>query len=201
MIRCSYTHSSFRFLTGIRLGVWCGLFGFFVMICLGNSTALAQASVPAPAVPNPVTQSFANEAGKLGVRQCANLYAELGNLVSTGAASYKVRTVTDKAAPDAHVVQGVIGMTYDLPELKGQAAGIVISVPTRSGCEGQIVRVTPFQKPCSQMTGFLPAGSVLTDNLSNVALYQLGSNQGQALMIPSAASCVVVTFSDGRQGQ
>ena len=90
-------------------------------------------------------------------------------------------------------------MAYDLPDLKGEAASIVVAAPVADGCEGHFVRIAPFQKPCPQDLRNLPAGSALVSDLSQVPLYQLGGNQGQALLISSGAGCVVVTITEGRQ--
>ncbi|HJS09987.1 hypothetical protein [Sphingopyxis sp.] len=152
----------------------------------------------APDTLSPGTRVFAEQAGKLGAQKCARLYSVLGDLVSQGA-NYAVRTETNKQAPDAHPIQGAVGMTYNLPDLKGQAAGLVFAAPVANGCEGHFVRIAPFQKPCEQVVKDLPAGSVGAANLSGVPVYQLGGGQGQALMIPSGASCVVVTVTPGSQ--
>ncbi len=166
--------------------------------CVGNMPATA---APAPAAPNtvsPGTRVFAEQAGKLGAQKCAGLYSALGDLVSRGA-DYAVHTETNREAPDGHVIKGAIGMTYNLPDLKGQAAGLVFVAPMANGCEGHLVRVAPFQKPCQQVVKDLPAGSTPAANLSGVPLYQLGGGQGQALMLASGTSCVVVTFTPGSQ--
>lgn len=154
----------------------------------GVSALAQQAAAPATA------NLFQDQASKLGARQCAALYAALGQSVIQGAA-FTVKTETNKDAPDAHIVQGVVGMTYNLPDLKGQAGGIVLAAPAAKGCEGYLVRVAPFQKSCAEMTRSLPAGSVGEQTLSGVAQYRLGGNQGQALMIPNGSACVVVTLA------
>lgn len=141
---------------------------------------------------------YAEQASKLGAQKCAGLYSVLGDLVSQGA-NYAVRTETNKQAPDAHLITGAVGMTYDLPQLKGQAAGLIFAAPMANSCEGHFVRIAPFQKPCQQVVKDLPAGSVAAADLSGVPVYQLGGGQGQALMIASGASCVVVTVTPGSQ--
>lgn len=158
----------------------------------GVSAVAQQATPPSPA------GVFHEQAAKLGAQTCAGLYAALGNLVAQGSA-HTVRTETSKESPDTHIVRGTVGMTYDLPDLKGQAAGVVVAAPRGKGCEGQFVRVAPFQKPCQQVVRYLPAGSVARVNLSGVPLYELGGGQGQALMIASGQSCVVVTITNGTQ--
>lgn len=150
-------------------------------------SALAQQAAPAPA------NLFQEQAGKLGARKCASLYAALGQGMTQGAA-YTLKTEASKEAPDAHMVQGMVGMNYNLPDLKGPAGGIVLATPMPQGCEGYMVRVAPFQKPCAEILRALPAGSVEEQRLSGVPQYRLGGNQGQALVIPSGSSCVVVTL-------
>ena len=161
---------------------------------IGNVCAFAPIAAAAAAAAPAKVDVFRDQANKLGARSCANLYEALGQGVTRGAA-FSVKTETNQAAPDAHIVQGVLGMTYDLPDLKGAAGGVVLAAPGTGGCEGYLVRVAPFQKPCAEVVGLLPAGSTAGQSLSGVWQYQLGGTQGQALMIPSGASCVVVTLS------
>lgn len=174
----------------------------FLISCAASAPAGAATAIP-PAPPaadaaSPGVLLFAEQAGKLGAQKCTRLYSVLGDLVSRGA-NYSVRTETNKQAPDAHLIQGAVGMTYNLPDMKGQAAGLVFASPVANGCEGHLVRIAPFQKPCQQVVKDLPAGSVAAADLSGVPLYQLGGGQGQALMIASGASCVVVTVTPGSQ--
>lgn len=154
----------------------------------GVSALAQQAAAPAAA------NLFQEQAGKLGARKCASLYAALGQGMTQGAA-YTLKTETSKEAPDAHMVQGMVGMNYNLPDLKGPAGGIVLATPMAQGCEGYMVRVAPFQKTCAEVLRLLPAGSVEEQRLSGVPQYRLGGNQGQALVIPSGATCVVVTLT------
>ncbi|MCX8476984.1 MAG: hypothetical protein MT490_14425 [Sphingomonas sp.] len=156
--------------------------------CGAGVSALAQQAAPPPA------NLFQDQAGKLGARKCASLYAALGRGMTQGAA-YTLKTETSKEAPDAHIVQGVVGMAYNLPDLKGPAGGIVLATPMPKGCEGYMIRVAPFQKPCAEVLRLLPAGSVEEQRLSGVPQYRLGGNQGQALVIPNGSTCVVVTLA------
>ena len=94
--------------------------------------------------------------------------------------TYTVQVRADGDNPDAHTVQGGAGITYDRPDAPGQAAAVVLTAPAAQGCEGQMVRVAPFQKPCPEVLGLLPQGSTAAGNLSGVPLYNLGGNQGQA---------------------
>lgn len=176
-----------------HLTAFAAMGGILIAGGAGVSAVAQQATTP------PSANVFQEQATRLGARTCAGLYSTLGNLVAQGSA-HTVRTETSKESPDTHVVRGTVGMTYDLPELKGQAAGVVLAAPRGKGCEGQFVRVAPFQKPCQQIVRYLPAGSVTKVSLSGVPLYELGGGQGQALMIANGPSCVVVTITNGTQG-
>lgn len=155
--------------------------------------ATPQAAAPAPAKPvNP----FQAQIGQLGVRKCANLFSALGQTVALGS-DYSGQVQTEKAAPDAHGVVGVMGMTYKTPAYSSQAAGVVVATPVGTKCEGQLVRVAPFQRACKDVVALLPAGSTTAGSLSGVPLYTLGGNQGQAMLIASGNACVVVTVARG----
>ena len=162
---------------------------------LGNICVFAPIAAAATSANTPANVDlFRDQANKVGAQSCANLYEALGQGLTRGAA-FSVKTEANQSAPDAHIVQGVLGMTYDLPDLKGPAGGIVLAAPGAGGCEGYLVRVAPFQKPCAEVVSLLPAGSVAGQALSGVWRYQLAGTQGQALMIPNGSTCVVVTLS------
>lgn len=158
---------------------------------------MAQSIQPQP--PAAAPSLFEEQARQLGVSQCAGVYTALGEGLTFGAA-HAVRTETSGAAPDPHAVEGFVGMTYDLPDMKGQAAGVVTAAPVGNGCEGQFVRVAPFQKSCEEVVSFLPPGSVPVADLEGVPLYDLGSGQGRALLVRSGGSCIVVFIVQGWQG-
>lgn len=141
---------------------------------------------------------FLQQAGELRANTCAALYAALGNAAAEGS-TYAVRTEANRAAPDDHAVQGTVGMTYNLPDVKGQAAALVSAAPVGNKCEGQFVRIVPFQVSCSQVLRDFPAGSKPIGDLSGVPFYQLGGEGGQALTIQSGGTCVVVSIVQGQQ--
>ncbi|WP_129794612.1 hypothetical protein [Sphingosinicella sp. CPCC 101087] len=165
-------------------------------IVAGSAQAGAQSAPPADA-PAPVADAFRDQVERVGVRRCANLFSALGNIVAYGAA-HSVQVQADRESPDERGVQGLVGMTYGMPDHQGQAAGIVIAAPVGEGCEGQLVRVAPFQRPCPDVVALLPAGSREAGTLSGVPLYDLGAEQGQGLLVASGESCVVVTVAEGR---
>ncbi|MBW8849133.1 MAG: hypothetical protein JF600_00005 [Xanthomonadales bacterium] len=158
----------------------------------GNVAATPQAAPPQAKPANP----FQAQAGQLGVRKCANLFSALGQTVALGS-DYSGQVQAEKAAPDAHGVVGVVGMTYKTAAYNSQAAGVVVATPVGTKCEGQLVRVAPFQRACKDVLSLLPAGSTAAGSLSGVPLYNLGGNQGQAMLIASGPACVVVTVARG----
>lgn len=160
----------------------------------GPQTIAAQSTPTANAQAPQNIDAFRQQAEKLGVRQCANLFSTVGQVATLGS-TYAVQVHADGKAPDAHAVQGVAGITYNRPELSGQAAGVVMAAPVGKKCEGQLVRVAPFQKSCAEVVKLFPQGSTVAGNLSGVPLYNLGGNQGQAMMIASGPTCIVVTVA------
>lgn len=155
--------------------------------------ALAQtASQAQPAAP--ASNAFRDHARQAGVARCATLYEALGQTLTAGS-TYSVNSQWSDDAPDAHVVQGVVGMNYNLSDLKTQAAGVVLAAPAGQSCEGNMVRVAPFQEPCAQVVARLPQGSAQVANLSGTPLYQLGGNAGQALLVPNGNGCIVVSVA------
>lgn len=153
----------------------------------------AAANAQPPAAQNAVA-TFQNQATQLGIKSCAGLLGSLGDSLTRGAI-YASNLQAQKDAVNDHAAQGVVGMKYDTPDYKGQAAGVIFTSPTKSGCEGNLVRVAPFPQACPDVVRLLPQGSTLATTLSGTPLYTLGGNQGQALLVPSGAGCVVVTVA------
>jgi len=158
----------------------------------GNASAQSQkAAESAPATGDTPFQKHASQAG---IRACANVFDALGQALTSGT-TYAVQTQWDNSSPDAHSMQAVAGMSYDLPDYKAQAGGVVFASPVGEGCEGGFVRVAPFQKSCQEVAATLPKGSVLADTLAASALFTLADNQGQALLVPTGNTCVVVSVA------
>lgn len=168
----------------------------------GTASAQAQAPVqaestqaaPAPADSSANKNPFQAHVAQAGVRTCANLFATLGQALTAGS-TYAVQTQWDKTSPDTHAVQALAGMSYNLPDYKTEAAGIVYASPLGQTCEGGFVRVAPFQRSCQEVAGTLPKGSLLADNLSNTMLFNLANNGGQALLVPTGNTCIVVSVA------
>ena len=167
-----------------------------VALLFGASYAVARAVPNArPAAAGPQSfDVFRQQTERLGVRRCANLFSAAGQMTTAGS-TYAVQVQANRENPNAHATRGVVGITYDTPDLRGQAAGVVMAAPVGQGCEGQLVRVAPFQKPCAEVLGLLPAGSTPAGKLMDVPLYNLGGNRGQAMLVSSGSSCVVVTVA------
>jgi len=173
------------------------LAGLGAMLIATGVAAASQSRAPAKAPANS-SNPFQQQAAQLGVRKCAGLFTALGQTATYGSA-YATQTRTGQGNPDASGVHAVAGMTYDTADFRGQAAAVVMAAPAGQGCEGQLVRIAPYQRSCQQMVALLPAGSAAAGNLSGVPLYNLGGNQGQALLVPNGPACVVVTVAQGTQ--
>ncbi|SFP71874.1 hypothetical protein SAMN03159463_04743 [Mesorhizobium sp. NFR06] len=168
----------------------------------GTASAQSQAPAqgkPAEATPAPANASanknpFQAHAAQAGVHTCANLFVTLGQALTAGS-TYAVQTQWDNSSPDTHAVQAVAGMSYNLPDYKTQAAGVVYASPAGQTCEGGFVRVAPFQRSCQEVATTLPEGSLRADNLSNTMLFNLANNGGQALLVPTGNTCIVVSVA------
>jgi hypothetical protein len=140
------------------------------------------------------TNPFAQHAAQAGIKQCATVFPALGGLLTQGA-TYSVETKWNTKSPDAHAVQGLVGMAYDGAAYKGKAVGVVYATPAVGGCAGQMVRVAPFPKSCAEVTKTLPTGTVLAKSLSDTPLFNLGGGGGQAMLLPAGQNCVVVSIA------
>lgn len=157
---------------------------------VGGATA-AQASTPSPALPD---TPFLEHVKQAGVQACSTIYPVLGQILTTGT-KYSVKSLWNDQAADKHAVQAFVGMDYASERYSGPAAGIVFASPTASGCEGAMVRVAPFASPCADIPSILPQGSKITDHLGQVEVYELGGNAGEALLLPTGKSCVVISVA------
>jgi hypothetical protein len=135
---------------------------------------------------------FLQHAKQAGVQVCSTVFPVLGELLTNGS-RYSVQSSWNTSSPDKHALQAVVGMEYATERYSGAAAGIVFAAPTGSACEGTMVRVAPFSTSCADMPSLLPPGSRATNNLGKVAVYELGNNGGNALLLPSGNTCVVIS--------
>ncbi|MER9306821.1 hypothetical protein NKJ06_30665 [Mesorhizobium sp. M0293] len=157
---------------------------------VGTPTA-AQAGTAPPTLPD---SPFLEHVKQAGVQACSTIFPVLGQVLTTGA-KYSVKSLWNDQAADKHAVQALVGMDYATEKYSGPAAGVVFASPTASGCEGAMVRVAPFASPCSEIPSVLPQGSKITDHLGQVEVYELGGNSGEALLLPTGNSCVVISIA------
>jgi hypothetical protein len=157
---------------------------------VGSATA-AQPETANPALPD---TPFLEHVKQAGVQACSTVYPVLGQILTTGT-KYSVKSLWNDQAADKHAVQAFVGMDYATERYSGPAAGVVFASPTASGCEGTMVRVAPFASPCADIPSILPQGSKITDHLGQVEVYELGGNAGEALLLPTGKSCVVISVA------
>lgn len=141
---------------------------------------------------------FIRHATERGVDACKDTYAALGEALAAGS-NYMVQTETANSDPNKHSMQGLVGLNYARQgDYSGPAAGLVFASPaaTGKGCEGTMVRVVPFQQSCQAAANLLPQGSRQGQPLSGVHTFAL-PNGGHAMLLPSGASCVVLSVVRG----
>src|SRR5215217_6286681 len=164
--------------------------------------------LPQPAVaetnqPNPALAEtpFLQHAKEAGLQSCSNIFPALGQMLTTGT-TYSVQSIWNNEAPDKHLVEALVGMNYATQGYSGPAAGLVFAAPTASVCEGTMVRVAPFAANCADVPALLPKGSKLANNLGQVSVYELANGGGNAMLLPTGNSCVVISVASaaGKQG-
>lgn len=158
-----------------------------------DATAQSTRDPAASASTQPETP-FQKHVAQAGIQACAQLFPALGQVLTHGA-NYAVNTQWNNSSPDSHPVQAVMGMSYDMADYKAQAAGVVFASPVGESCEGNLVRVAPFPKPCQDVAKTLLKGSKLAEILAGTPLFNLADNGGQALLVPTGSSCIVVTVA------
>ncbi|ADV11153.1 hypothetical protein AB0V79_13440 [Mesorhizobium ciceri] len=158
---------------------------------VGGATAAPAATAAAPVLPD---TPFLEHVKQAGVQACSTVYPVLGQILTTGT-KYSVKSLWNDQAADKHAIQAFVGMDYASERYSGPAAGIVFASPTATGCEGAMVRVAPFASPCADIPSILPQGSKITDHLGQVEVYELGGNAGEALLLPTGKSCVVISLA------
>jgi len=171
------------------------LLGFglgWVMSQAKGLTALQRpAAQPAPAA-DEGKDLFTTHALARGVKTCAATYAALGKALTNGA-TFAFQTQVAEGAPNAHSVQGTVGMRFGAsPRGLEQAAGVILVAPNGSSCEGNSVRVIPLKQRCTEATALLPPGSKPMSPLADLAFYLLPSGE-QTLLVPVGDNCVAVT--------
>ncbi|RWO76522.1 hypothetical protein [Mesorhizobium sp.] len=158
---------------------------------VGGATAAPAETAAAFVLPD---TPFLEHVKQAGVQACSTVYPALGQILTNGT-KYSVKSLWNDQAADKHAIQAFVGMDYASESYSGPAAGIVFASPTATGCEGAMVRVAPFASPCADIASILPQGSKITDHLGQVEVYELGGNAGEALLLPTGKSCVVISLA------
>ncbi|MDL2400929.1 hypothetical protein [Rhizobium mayense] len=163
-------------------------------------------SQPAVAETNEANQALADtpflqHAKRAGLQSCSTVFPVLGELLTNGT-QYNVQSKWNSDAADKHAVEALVGMNYASQGYSGPAAGIVFAAPVAAGCEGAMVRVAPFVAPCTDIPAKFPNGSKLVNNLGQISVYELGNGGGNAMLLPTGNSCVVISVASaaGQQG-
>lgn len=156
-------------------------------------------SQPAVAETNKSNQALADtpflqHAKQAGLQSCSTVFPLLGELLTNGT-TYSVQSIWNNEAADKHVVQALVGMNYAVEGYNSPAAGVVFAAPTTSACEGALVRVAPFSVPCADVPAMLPKGSKLANNLGQISIYELADGGGNAMLLPTGNSCVVISVA------
>lgn len=137
---------------------------------------------------------FLTHTKQAGLSACSNVFPVLGQLLTSGA-KYNIVSEWNQQAPDQHPIQALVGLDYESQDYTGPAGGIVMAAPNGTDCEGAMVRIAPLSMACSNIPATLPQGSKITNTLGKVSLYTLAGNGGQALLVPSGETCVVVSIA------
>jgi hypothetical protein len=168
---------------------------------IGNFLSQPALAETTAANPSPPDTPFLQHAKQAGLQACSSVFPGLGALLTSGS-QYSVQSIWNNESPDKHTVQALVGMNYTTEGYSGPAAGVVVAAPTGSRCEGSMVRVAPFAASCTDMSAMLPKGSKLTNNLAQISVYELPDNGGNAMLLPTGASCVVISVASatGTQG-
>ena len=163
--------------------------------------AVAETNPPSQPDPALADTPFLQHAKQAGLQSCSNIFPALGQMLTTGT-TYSVQSIWNNEAPDKHVVEALVGMNYATQGYSGPAAGLVFAAPTASVCEGTMVRVAPFAANCADVPALLPKGSKLANNLGQISVYELANGGGNAMLLPTGNSCVVISVASaaGKQG-
>ncbi|MDG4875021.1 hypothetical protein P9273_07920 [Mesorhizobium sp. WSM4935] len=116
------------------------------------------------------TRLFSSNVKQAGVQACSKVFPVLGQVLTSGT-KFGVKSSWNDQAADKHPMQALVGMDYATTQYNGPATGVIFAAPTGSACEGTMVRVVPFAKPCASVPAMLPPNSKISDNLGQLAVY------------------------------
>jgi hypothetical protein len=165
---------------------------------IGNVVSRPAVADTSRADPMLADTPFLQHARQAGLEACSTVFPALGELLTNGS-QYSVQSTWNTQEPDKHAVQALVGMDYATESYNGPAVGVVFAAPTGSACEGTMVRVAPFSMSCANIPSVLPAGSTLANDFGKVSVYALGNGGGDALLLPTGDSCIVISVASATQ--
>jgi hypothetical protein len=154
--------------------------------------AAAVAAQPQPAAAQQQATVFDEHARQGNITTCANLFGTLGRGLTVNS-TYTAQSQWDSKAGNVHSVQSLVALNQPAPNNATQrAAGVVFAAPVGSGCEGNLVRVTPSPESCPAVAAELAKLNGQTGALGDLSILTL-SNGAQVVLIPFGNACVAVT--------
>jgi hypothetical protein len=158
--------------------------------------AQTQSPAAAAAAPPPAGQQqatvFDDHARQANITTCANLFGTLGRGV-TANSTYTAKSQWDSKGGNVHSVQSLVALSQTAPNNTTQpAAGVVFAAPVGSGCEGNLVRVTPNPQSCPAVAAELAKLNGQSSALGDLSTLTL-PNGAQVMLIPVGNACVAVT--------
>lgn len=151
----------------------------------------AAAQPQAAAAPQQATV-FDDHARQANITTCANLFGALGRGVTVNS-TYTAKSQWDSKSGNAHSVQSLVALNQAAPGNAAQpAAGVVFAAPVGSGCEGNLVRITPSPETCSAVAAELAKLNGQSGTLGDLSTLSL-PNGAQVMLIPLGNACVAVT--------
>jgi len=135
---------------------------------------------------------FDEHARQGNITTCANLFGTLGRGLTMNS-TYTAQSQWDSKAGNVHSVQSLVALSQTAPNNAAQeAAGVVFAAPVGSGCEGNLVRVTPSPESCPAVAAELARLNGQNGALGDLSTLTL-SNGAQVMLIPFGTACVAVT--------
>ncbi|WP_172627074.1 hypothetical protein [Bradyrhizobium ivorense] len=152
----------------------------------------AAAAAPPPAAGQQQATVFDDHARQANITTCANLFGRLGRGVTVNS-TYTAKSQWDSRAGNVHSVQSLVALSQTAPNNTTQpAAGVVFAAPVGSGCEGNLVRVTPNPQSCPAVAAELAKLNGQSGALGELSTLML-PNGAQVMLIPVGNACVAVT--------
>ncbi|VIO78892.1 hypothetical protein CI1B_75670 [Bradyrhizobium ivorense] len=152
----------------------------------------AAAAAQQPAAGQQQATVFDDHARQANITTCASLFGTLGRGVTVNS-TYTAKSQWDSRAGNVHSVQSLVALSQPAPNNTTlPAAGVVFAAPVGSGCEGNLVRITPNPQSCSAVAAELAKLNGQSSALGELSTLTL-PNGAQVMLIPVGNACVAVT--------